>query len=1021
MKLKLITIKADSGMKKLKKIGTNFVSIALHLLAGGVIARLWTPIAVWYWNYRPVLGVDFYNLAGYVGYLARHFIFRFKGWKYVWWGGGPLAVDYPTLHAYLILPLLRVWSLPQAVQAYVLGSCFLFLFFSYLLFVEIGRDRVLGVVLAVASSFSVGLYGPLVWGGSLPYFATQVFLPLSLWLVVKFLKTTDKRWYYLSALVLGVSFLGHPQVGLSYIIPIASLLLLAYPFKGERLISFRRIKRILIFLVIAFLVGYPAMYNYLGKSPREILRVAPQMVKQIFLWRSVQVFRTVLQTESRSAPISERAPAAPDQTAADIAQFNRAQLDRLETDTNRLFFSFLTAGSIIFIISFLIRKKRKRSLRAIVFALPALWVIGYNALFSVGIGLFHGGWYRVFWPFPLVLGMLISFIWGDFWTSVKERLVFLEKKFVLRTALVVISGVIVFLPGRALLSRYSPEKMLDQIEFPRLRQQSSAFPDSLNVYVEKKEFGELKERLVPGWLDPDDTQHRLYEADQRVNIWWNALYDLPLVKGYIEFPPGDLFAGLFYWTSIALSQSEGRDVLVESWNIPREMAYNNALFLIDWLSIKYLEAEHEKSDSYNPLTSYLAESDIFARKEKVVVPGWAQLYAWKPEESGPVVWHPEEEEFLTYYQVKDDLVSPIAHTTNASTLGVIGAEGAYHTLVRSLAAVNLNSRRVIPIKLGQFIDGVSDQDLEGMDAVVLYAYDYRNHGRAWGKLEKYVKGGGKVFIETGSEVKQTDSVNLAGGFPQQLPEIFPIKTTKQEEIGREWQLSGGTEETKGVDLGVFGPPVFEDQVWLFSRPESAEDLREGARVVLAANETPLIVAWDYGQGKVVWSGMNLPHHLAVHKNLEEAKLFKNLLEGFISTEAVSYADFEVERKSPNKVIINGSKAKGVFFRENSNPGWQARLNSEKKKGKLKVYQAGPTYYGFSYVRIPEEAGESLTVTFSYKGEFWVYFWTVVSLITALLVVDRVFFGARLLTPRLKKMSGPLRKKVGGWWEKEEED
>lgn len=1014
-------------MKKFKKVISVFTSIALHFVAGGLIYYFWKPIVQWYWSYRPVLGVDFYNLATYVSFLARHFVFRFNGWKYIWWGGGPLFLDYPTLHAYLILPLLRFFGLIQAIQIYMLASCFLFLFFSYLLFVEISKDRVLAVILTIASSFSIALYGALVWGGSLPYFASQFFLPLVLWVLVKFLNTANERWFYLSSLLLGVSLFGHPQVGASFIIPISFLLLFTHPVLGARLFNRGRIKHIFIFFLIALLVGYPAIFSSIGKSPAEILNTFPKVFREVFVLRLTQIFELfgqLFKSKQASSSTFETSQAGSGQTDA-FAEYHRGQLLRFITDTNGLFLPLLVVAVIIFILSFLLRKKKMDCQKVIIFTLPVAWTVFYNLLFAFGISIFHGGWYRVFWPFPLILGMLISSVWGDFWVSIKERFVVLQKKFIWKAALTVLGSIIVFFAGYYLLEQNSAKKMLDEIEYAGYRQQSSAFPDSLNIYIEEEEWNQLKERVTPSWFDPGDTWYRLFDPDQRVNIWWSTFFDIPLVKGYVELPPGDVFTGVFYWSSIALTQTGNENTLVESWGVPEEMAYNNALFLIDWFSIKYIEAGHAGTDSYNPIASYLVENDVFENQEEVVIPGWAQLYDLKDQKRIKI--HPEVKQYLSYYEIKDDFVSPIAHPTNASTVGVIGRLESYNTLIRCLGAVNLNSRRVIPVRLGKFIDNVSFESLKDMDAIVLYGYDYKNHGKVWAKLEKYVEEGGKVFIETGDEVKQTDSINLPTKYSKELPVIFPIEMTRQEEMGTEWQLIGGSQETEGLNLEAFGLPVIEDEPWLFSQPSSAEGLREGARVILSNKDVPLIVSWKYGEGEVIWSGMNLPYHLTTHKSMEEARLFQNLLENFVTTTPVPYSGFEAKRESATKVVVQGTDAEGVLFRENSNPGWAAKLKSGPPAGeaggksqKLKVYQTGPTYYGFSYVKIPKEAQESFTVTFIYQGEFWVYFWYFVSLATSTVVFDRVVFGSRLVIPIFRKILAPFKKRLGGWWEKEGE-
>lgn len=998
-------------MSAVKKAGLVFFSLVTNILAGGVIYYFWQPIASWYFNYRPILGVDFYNTVSYVGYLARHFSFRPDGWWPNWWGGFPMAYDsYPTLHFYLILPLLRFLSTPQAVQVYMLGAAFLFLFFSYLLLWEIGKDRVLAVVLTIASAFSLALYGALVWGGSLPYFATQFFLPLVLWLLIRFFNTADKRWYYLSALFLGLSFLGNLQVGFSFTVPIAFLLLLFYMFEKEKFFSVARFKRLFSYFLVAIIVGYAQLGVIFGFVPLDILIRIPSALSPI-LGRLLPG-----QQEIKMEGVTDVTPPL---GIEQIAQFHKSQLMRFITDTNNLFFVFLIGVGLLFFLTFLLRKDKKQSFSTLVFALPVIWVIFYGFLLANGISIFHGGWYRVFWPSPLVLGILISFIWGDFWRVVKERFKISGKNpAILNFLWMVIAGFIVLIPGFFILQKNSAGEMVRIIETPLLRQQSSALPDSLSVYIKNEELEKLKGRLIPSWLNPNETQYRIFEPDQRVNIWWSAFFDMPLVKGYVDPPPGDSSGG-FYWTSITLTQSSGKDALIDSWKTPEEMAYNNALFLIDWYSIKYLEAEHEPSDSYNPPTSYLTKSDLFANRTRISVPGLVQLYMVPNGQS--LIWHPETEEYLTYYEVKDNFVSPIAHTTNAPRIGVIGTVDAYRTILRDFAAINLNSRVVIPLQLGQFIDDVSYDTLKDMDAVVLYAYDYKNHNNSWGKLERYIREGGKVFIETGSEVKQTDSINLPSKYPKELPAIFPLKMTKQEEMGDEWQLAGNSGETEGINLEDFGPPILDNQPWKFSLPNNAAELKEGARVVLTNKNIPLIVAYNYGQGEVIWSGMNLPYHLTTQKNMEEAKLFRNLMADLVTLTPVNYADYSVERKSGQKMIIKGNKAKGVFFREQNYSGWSAKINSDKLNTGLKIFRAGPTYPGFMYVVVPKEAQDSnFSVTFSFRGDPWVYFWQIVSLIVVLAILDRAILNSRLVVPILLKAYIPLRKRMGKWWEKEED-
>lgn len=999
-------------MAGFKKIVSLSVSLVFHLVAAGIIYIFWKPVAMWYWNYRPVLGVDFYNLTTFVAFLSKNFALQFNGWKYIWWGGVPLSLDYPILHAYLILPLLRFFSLPQAVQFYVLASVFIFLYFSYLTFAEIGKDRVLAVILTLLTAYSLGLYGSLVWGGSLSHFATQMFLPVSVYFLFKFFHSANKRWLFLSSLTQGISYLGHPQAAFSYIVPITFLLLLTYPMAAEKFISLTRVKRVVLYFVIALLCGYNQMGIYTGRNPRAVATALPSYV--------IEILSNLLGLKNAPSLTlgggqKETGPQLEGNTKTDIAMFDEKQLNRIFSDTQPTVFIFMGLGVALSGVTLLLRKHKRDSLKVLVHVLPVGWVVAYAFLASRGINIYHGGWYRIFWAFPFAAGIFISFTWGDFWAALAERIKVLKQTFLGQAITIVASSVIALGICFWGLKQYPWQSMFTAIEKPLYRQNSSAFPDSLNVYIDKREFTALKERLVPGWLNPNDMQYRLYEADQRVSVWWNALFDMPQFKGYIDVTPADA-AGNYYWTSIALTQGSGIDHLVKTWKVPEAMAYNNALFLIDWFSLKYMEAEHEKSDSYNPLTTYLARSDIFAHREKISVPGWAQFYQIPDGEK--IKWHPKEEVYLTYYEVKDEFVSPIMHSTDAPVLGVVGTRDNFFTILRVLAALNLNSRNVIPVNLGKFIDDIPLSSLKDMDAVILYGYDYRNHQTVWKKLDQYVRDGGKVFVETGSEVKQTDSVNLPASFPRELPEIFPLVATRKSEMGSEWNLEVGNEFTELIDVTGFSPPVLDGKPWVLSLPET-NDTRTGTEVILSNQGKPVVATWKVGKGEVIWSGMNLPYHITIHKNMVEAQFFMNLIKRFTDLDKVSYAKVEAKRLDANRVRIKGKDAKGVLLREHAYATWTAELTSTAINKKLRVYHAGPMFSGFIYVRLPKEAQDSFAVTFSYQGEFWTAIWQIVSLLTVLTVIDYIL-GGLVIVPLLRKFIRPFRQKMGKVWEKDDD-
>jgi uncharacterized membrane protein YfhO len=103
----------------------------------------------------------------------------------------------------------------------------------------------------------------------------------------------------------------------------------------------------------------------------------------------------------------------------------------------------------------------------------------------------------------------------------------------------------------------------------------------------------------------------------------------------------------------------------------------------------------------------------------------------------------------------------------------------------------------------------------------------------------------------------------------------------------------------------------------------------------------------------------------------------------------------------------------VLFKENFNPGWQAKIDGEK----IKIYQAG---LGFMYARIPEQkAREKLTVIFNYQGQTSLNFLFYLSLAIIILVIGYAVIGEKLKLGKRLKIE-KARKGLAKWWEKDEE-
>src|SRR4030042_3696804 len=249
---------------RIHHIFSSLTSILVHVPFLSLIVYGWWLFSRWYYFHFPALGVDLYNTVTYATYLSHNFVPTLFNWKYFWWSGHPLMGEYPVLHQYLIAPFVSLLGGVSATQLYMLGTLLTFLFFSYLIFYEISKSKSLSLLLAVAEIFSIGLYGALIWGGSLPYYGTQMFFPIVLYLFLRYLKTGKTKFLLLGSLLTGLAIYGHPQVPIVYIAPVVVMFLMLWSNNKGRKLPRTKLQNLLIFFVIVLLIAYFDMYNRIG-------------------------------------------------------------------------------------------------------------------------------------------------------------------------------------------------------------------------------------------------------------------------------------------------------------------------------------------------------------------------------------------------------------------------------------------------------------------------------------------------------------------------------------------------------------------------------------------------------------------------------------------------------------------------------------------------------------------------------------------------------------------------------------
>ena len=213
--------------------------------------------------------------------------------------------------------------------------------------------------------------------------------------------------------------------------------------------------------------------------------------------------------------------------------------------------------------------------------------------------------------------------------------------------------------------------------------------------------------------------------------------------------------------------------------------------------------------------------------------------------------------------------------------------------------------------------------------------------------------------------------------------------------------------------------MYDEAPWSFSYPTGALD--QGTEVIAQNHSHPILAAQTIGKGKVIWSGMNFFGHVQRFKNDEEIKLLKNILFNFADFSQDKNVKVSYQRPQAEKVIIRGKASRALLFKEAAYSGWEVRVKGDGFDQKLPIYQAGPMVPGYMYVVLPEQARKgSFEAVFKYKGELVYKLTYLVSFLSIFLVLDLIFFQA-IISRFLGRVLGRVQRRVGKWWEKEEEE
>ncbi len=961
MNEEVVKQKTVSKLPKLSRL-FGFILLAIsQVIAVAVVVYTFLPIAQWYLKYSPLWGIDFFLTADLASVLNGHLVLPYAFWNYGWFGGWP-QLTYPFLTIYVLSFISRFWGLIVGAQMMVMGFSILFITGCYFLFYRTSKNIALSTVLAVFTALSGGVYQTLTWAGSLPSYSSQAAFPWFFGFLVWYLKSSKKHYFLASVLIAGISIFIHPLVFMTYITPVAAILIFTHLKYG--LIFFKHIKLFVLFVLIALIIGLPQFYSTFGSSIKSLVK-----------------------TNATSNALSTTKSQGQSDTAKDIVAFNRKQVLRIVGDNHPGLFYMTAVIGVFFILSLIVSRRIVSLVEVLPFICVSIYFVFYIWLFGEGISIYHGGWYRLFWSVPVWLGALGSILWFETFENLRKLI---KNRIIHLGLLSVLSLVIIFL-GIKFYFGTSMDKVIFSIKYRS--EASSAYPDILNLKAKETDRKALKQRLIPKWLNGDDPNWRLYGGDQTVNIWWNTLFKMPLARGYLDPPLDNNNKGYFFWLDSALSEDSGEPQLVHSFKYPLETARSNALFLIDWNAVRYYEGGHTGS-SYTPFPKYLS-ADLVGRQD--ILDFNDQKYTKRPVT-------------LNYSEIKEEQTSPVMSATNASTIGIFASDSGYETVIRAIAERdNINSQKLIPVKLGKFVDKYDLSTLKSFDSLYLYDYDYKSEKKAFDMLGKYVQGGKKLFIETGVEVKQS-----AGD----LSDFFPVKKVERRGLGKEWALEGsGDAFTRDVILNNFFPSVFDNDEWKLSFADESS-LRSGARVILKDHGKIIMASQKLGGGEIFWSGMNFAYHLSRNHNGDEAKLFLNLLNATNDLSKKIVPKYGTSFINANSSTIRFEGAKGVLFKEQAYDGWNAHSIAG-QNGKLRIYKVGPAYPGFIYIPLSNTGKGEIMISFG--GSLIHKLQVVFSIVLVVLIFEEIVLSGFFLGRIRSFVWKQARTKMAKWWEKEDEE
>jgi hypothetical protein len=312
------------------------------------------------------------------------------------------------------------------------------------------------------------------------------------------------------------------------------------------------------------------------------------------------------------------------------------------------------------------------------------------------------------------------------------------------------------------------------------------------------------------------------------------------------------------------------------------------------------------------------------------------------------------------------------------------------------------------------IEDYSDAELSRYSGIILLGYQYSDQSTAWSRLDRYVRSGGHLFVETGWQYVDPDW-NLGS-----TPSTLPVSSLRWGSLDPSApSLVNGTVDPQ------FGRFVYGSGGWGAS---SADSLRPGATQLVKVGDRVVVARWQLGKGRVVWSGMNLLAHDASSGSTDEDEFVTSQLAWLFGPDGGAGTQVSISPawSGGDQVSLALQQSSGpslVLFKESLFPGWSARLVTPDGTQPVRLF-GGEMDFMLAMLG-PVPAGSSLVFTYGPTplevGSWWVSV-AVLAAIIVWLVRPAVYSrAARWIGRRGRRVIAPFAKRLterGARWGEE---